>query len=108
MAFVLVAAIFIFVLWRRKGLLRFDPDLVPFIVRVAAASAVMAIASWFGLQALRSSFDQGGTLWRIGLISIQIFVDGAVFLAIAALLKMQEAGRLFRTASSLLYGRTRA
>lgn len=105
MTFVLVATILMFVLWRRKGLLRVDQELVPFILRVATATAVMAIASWFGLQWLHSSFDQGGTLWRVGLIGIQIFVDGVVFLAIAALLKMQEAARLFRTASSLFHGR---
>jgi putative peptidoglycan lipid II flippase len=99
--FLLVATILVWVLCHKKGLLRIGRDFAPFIARIATATAVMAVVSWFGVQWFRAWFDQGGTLWRVALIGIQIVLDGAVFLATAILLKMDEAEQLLRTVLNL-------
>ena len=101
MTFLLVATILAWVLWHKKGLLRIGRDFAPFMARTAVATLAMALVGWFGIQWLRPWFDQGGTLARVAIIGIQIVLDGAVFLAAAILLKMDEAEKLLRTVLSL-------
>src|SRR5579864_21807 len=104
LTFVLVATILSFVLWRNKGLLTIDRDVLAFLIRTALATAGMAIVSWFGMQLFQSLFDRSGTLWRAGLVGIQIVLDAGIFLSIASLLKMHEANKFLRTAWTLFQG----
>jgi peptidoglycan biosynthesis protein MviN/MurJ (putative lipid II flippase) len=104
LTFVLVATILSFVLWRNKGLLTIDRDVLTFLTQTALATAGMAIVSWFGMQLFQSLFDRSGTLWRAGLVGVQIVLDAGIFLSIASLLKVHEADKFLRTAWTLFQG----
>lgn len=98
-AFILVAAILMFVLWRGRRLLTFDRSLLMFVMRTSVAAAAMAIASILGLRSLQASFDHNGTVMRAVLLGIHIAIDAAIFFGIAFLIRVQEANKLLRLAS---------
>ncbi len=76
-------------------------DSLWFIARTMTATAGMALVSWLSLHLLQSSFDLGITPWRLAVVMFLLLASGVAFLGIASLLKMQESGRLVRTASGL-------
>jgi putative peptidoglycan lipid II flippase len=101
MTFFVVGAILTSVLWRRKMLPKIDRETIAFFVQTAAATIAMAIVNWLGLQALRFSFDRGGTPGRLVALGILLLISAATFLGSASLFKMRESERLIRAASSL-------
>ncbi len=103
LTFSLVGGILAFVLSRKKALLSLDRDSLWFVARTMIATAGMALVSWVSLQLLQSSFDLGKTPWRLAVVGFLLLASGVAFLGIASLLKMQESGRLVRTASRLFH-----
>ena len=102
--FFLVTAILIYVLSRRKALLKFDRGLLDFVMRTMAASLGMGVMSWLGLQLMRRSFDSGGTLIRLAVAGALLVFSGAIYLILARLLKLSEARQIWRTVVDLLPG----
>jgi putative peptidoglycan lipid II flippase len=107
MTFVLVTAILIYVLSRRRGLLKLDGDLLKFLARVLAASAGMAAVSWLSLHLLRPAFDSGNTLLRLGVVGAVLMVSAAAYLGLARLLQLSEVKQILTTMVDLLPGRTK-
>jgi putative peptidoglycan lipid II flippase len=96
-SFYIVTAILIYVLSRRKALLKLDLIRSGFLVRTAAASFVMGTVSWASLRLLQSAFDSGNTLLRLGIVLVLLALSGAAFLGIALLLKIGEAKQIVNT-----------
>jgi putative peptidoglycan lipid II flippase len=101
LTFVLVATILMFVLWRRKKLVAFDHDFLLFMIRTTTAAAAAAGVAWFGCHLFQSSFDRGGTSWRVMVIVIQMLLGGAAFILTALLLQLREVNYLYGTGSRL-------
>ncbi len=97
-SFYIVTGILIYVLSRRKTLLKLDLIRSGFLVRTAAASLSMGAVSWISLRLLQPAFDAGDTLLRLGIVLAVLAVSGAAFLSIALLLKMDEARQIMNTA----------
>jgi putative peptidoglycan lipid II flippase len=106
--FFLVGGILVYVLARRKALLRLDWCFFNFLARALAAALVMGGMSWLGLRMVRSGFDSGGTLIRLMLTAFLISFGGAIYLALARLLKLDEFHQLWRTAMDLIPGGNRS
>jgi putative peptidoglycan lipid II flippase len=106
--FFLVGGILVYILARRKALLRLDWGFFGFLVRALAAALVMGAISWLALQLVRGWFDSGGTLVRLVLTGILIAVGGAIYLVLARLLKLDEFRQVWRTAMDLIPGGNRS
>jgi putative peptidoglycan lipid II flippase len=106
--FFLVGGILVYILARRKALLRLDWGFFRFLVRALAAALVMGAISWLALQMVRGWFDSGGTLVRLMLTGILIAVGGAIYLVLARLLKLDEFRQVWRTAMDLIPGGNRS
>ena len=102
--FFLVTTILIYVLSRRKALLKFDWGLLDFVIRTMAASFGMGVMSWLSLQLVRGWFDSGGTLIRLAVAGALLVFSGAIYLILGRLLKLSEARQIWRTAVDLLPG----
>lgn len=107
-SFFLVGGILVYVLARKKALLRLDWSFFRFLIRALAAALVMGAMSWLGLQMVRGWFDSGGTLIRLILTGVLIAVSGAIYLALARLLKLDEFRQVWRTAMDLIPGGNRS
>lgn len=105
MIFFLMAAILTWVLWRRRGLLLCDFDLVKFIAKTVAASLAMGMVSWISFHFLRPWFDSGATAVRLGVTALVFAVSAVTFLVLARLLRMVEADQVVATALGFLPGR---
>jgi putative peptidoglycan lipid II flippase len=105
--FFLVGGILVYILARRKALLRLDWGFFRFLIRGFAAALVMGVISWLALHLAHSWFDSGGTLVRLMLTAVLIAVSGAVYLALARLLKLDEFRQVWRTALDLIPGGNR-
>jgi len=68
----------------------------------------MGVVSWLALQTLRGWFDSGGTLIRLMLTAFLIAFGGAIYLALARLLKLDEFRQVWRTAMDLIPGGNRS
>src|SRR5205807_2864428 len=79
-AFCLVTVILMFVLWKRKGLLKLDAQLVRLFLLTAAASSAMAVVSWLSLHLLQSRFDSGHTLLRLTVLALVLLLSAGAFL----------------------------
>jgi putative peptidoglycan lipid II flippase len=106
--FFLVGGILVYILARRKSLLRLDWGFFRFLVRAFAAALAMGVISWFALQTVRGRFDSGGTLIRLVLTGVLIAVSGGIYLALARLLKLDEFRQVWRTAMDLIPGGNRS
>ena len=106
--FFLVGGILVYILARRKALLLLDWDFFRFLIRAFAAALVMGVVSWLALQTLRGWFDSGGTLIRLMLTAFLIAFGGAIYLALARLLKLDEFRQVWRTAMDLIPGGNRS
>jgi len=73
-----------------------------------ATALVMKTISWLTLQMVHSGFDSGDTLVRLVLTGILIAVGGAIYLALARLLKLDEFRQVWRTAMDLIPGGNRS
>jgi putative peptidoglycan lipid II flippase len=97
-------AILILVLWKKRGLLQFDPDFLGFLWRSVAATLGMGIVSWMSLRLLQPWFDGGNALLRLGTILIGLLMSGATFLIVARLLRLDEARQILNAVRDLLSG----
>jgi len=100
-AFVLVAALLTFVLWRVRRLMTFNRSLLNFVTRIVVASAAMAVVSALGLRVLQGSFDHANTLLRAGFVGTQLAIDAAVFFGAASLMRVREAKTLLSLTGDL-------
>jgi len=96
-SFYIVTAVLIYVLSRRKGLLKLDLLRSGFLLRTVAASCGMGAVSWAALHFLQSAFDGGNTLLRLGIVFIVLALSGTAFLGVALLLKIGEAKQIVKT-----------
>ena len=92
LTFFLVAAIFGLVLWKRRGLLRVDLDLLRLCAQTAIATIAMATVSWLSLHLLQSTFDSGKMVLRLCVLGIVLITSATAFLATAHFLRVGEAG----------------
>jgi putative peptidoglycan lipid II flippase len=99
--FYLVAAILMFVLYRRR-VLQIDADLLGFSCRVGLACLAMAGVNWTSLYLLQGLFDTGHTVLRFGVISVVLMLSAGTFLVIARLLSLDEADQILNAALELL------
>jgi hypothetical protein len=53
---------------------------------------------------VRASFDGGSTLLRLEQVGLVLILSGAVYLLLARLLRLKEAGQIMTTALDLLPG----
>ena len=106
--FFLVGGILVYVLARRKALLRLDRGFFIFLVRALSAALLMGAVSWWGLQMVSGRFDSSGTLVRLLLTGVLIAASGAIYLALARLLKLDEFRQVWRTAMDLIPGGNRS
>ena len=104
MAFCLVTLLLMFVLWRRKDLLKLDAQLVRLFLPTAAATGAMAIVSWASLHFLQSWFDSGHTLARLAVITIVLLLSAGTFLGVARLFRLSQARQIVSTVRDLLPG----
>ncbi|HZD96079.1 MAG TPA: lipid II flippase MurJ, partial [Candidatus Sulfotelmatobacter sp.] len=103
-SFLIVFAILITVLgWR--GLLKFA-GLGPFLARTAAATAAMGLIGWLAWQLLEPLFNSGGTMLRLGVISLEFLISTAAYLGTAVLLRLGEARQIIGTVLDLVPGRS--
>jgi putative peptidoglycan lipid II flippase len=102
--FWLVIAIYMFVLWRKQRLLRFDFQFVRLLLLTLAATAVMALVSWSSLHLLQPWFDTGHILVRLAVLLIVLSISLGVFLGLARLFKLSQAKQIVRTVRDLLPG----
>ena len=96
-SFYIVTAILIYVLSRRKALLKLDLNRSGFLARTVIASIGMGAVSWTSLRFLQPAFDSGNTLLRMGIVLVVLTLSGAAFLGIALLLKIGEAKQIVNT-----------
>jgi putative peptidoglycan lipid II flippase len=101
-SFFLVTGVLIYVLARRKALLNLDWGLLKFLLRTVIASVGMGVISWFSLRLLTGAFASGGTVVRLIVIMALMAIGGAMYLCIARLLKMGEAGQIWAAARAFL------
>src|SRR5260370_37594577 len=80
MTFCLVTFLLMFVLWKRKDLLKLDSQLLRLFLPTAAATGVMAIVSWASLHVLQSRFDSGHSLLRLAVVAIVFLLSAGTFL----------------------------
>ena len=102
LTFVVVMAILVLVLARR-GLLKFS-GFSQFMLKVGAATAIMAATSWFLWRLLQPMFGASGTLPRLVLIGAAICLAAAVFLGLARLFRLPESSRIIDTVLDLVPG----
>lgn len=106
-AFFLVTGVLIFVLARRKALLSLDWDLLKFLLRTTVATLGMGSLSWLSLRMLIRTFEAGGNMVRLLLTMLLMAISGAIYLALARLLNMDEARKVWSTVRALLPGGNR-
>jgi putative peptidoglycan lipid II flippase len=106
--FFLVGGFLVFFLARRKRLLRLDRDFFHFLVRALASALVMGLMGWLALQMVRDRFDSGGTVVRFTLTGVLIAFSGAIYLALARLMKLDEFRQVWRTAMDMIPGGNRS
>ena len=80
------------VLWKRRGLLRVDLDLLRLCAQTAIATIAMAAVSWLSLHLLQSTFDSGKMVLRLCVLGIVLITSATAFLATAHFLRIGEAG----------------
>ena len=103
-SFCLVTLLLMFVLWKRKDLLKLDSELVRLFLPTAAATGVMAIVSWASLHALQPWFDSGHTLARLVIVATILLLSAGTFLGVARLFKLTQARQVVNTVRDLLPG----
>jgi putative peptidoglycan lipid II flippase len=103
-SFYLVCGILVFVLWKRKRLLKVDADLLRFVALTTIASLVMGALSWITLHVFRFVFDSGGTSLRLAVVAMLLLISGAAFLGMARLLKLREATHILETVLAIATG----
>jgi len=91
--FYLVAAILMFVLYRRR-LLKIDFELLQFSGRVVLACLAMTGASWISLHSLQSIFNAARSPVRMVIVSGVLAISATAFLVVARLLKLTEVGQI--------------
>ncbi|HEY2168558.1 MAG TPA: lipid II flippase MurJ [Candidatus Angelobacter sp.] len=101
-AFFIVTGVLVFVLARRKALLKLDRDLLKFLFRATVATLGMAVLSWFSLRLSVGTFESGGSVVRLLLTLAMMAISGATYLLLARLLNMGEARQIWSTARALL------
>jgi putative peptidoglycan lipid II flippase len=99
--FYLVAAILVFVLYRR-GVLKIDSDLFKFSTRVGLASLAMTVVSWMCMYTLHASFELASTPLRFCILGMVLLISGATFLAFSRLLKLAEVQTICDAALDLV------
>jgi hypothetical protein len=67
----------------------------------------MGALSWLTLRSLIGTFDSGGSVVRLLLAMMLMAIGGAVYLALARLLNMEEARQIWSTVRALLPGGNR-
>jgi putative peptidoglycan lipid II flippase len=101
-AFFLVTCVLIYVLARRKALLKLDWDLLKFLFRAAIASIGMGVLSWLSLRLLIGIFDLSGSAFRLMLTMMLMAIGGATYLLLARLLNIGEARQIWSAARAVL------
>ncbi|MGH9512032.1 MAG: murein biosynthesis integral membrane protein MurJ [Terriglobales bacterium] len=101
-SFFLVAGVFIFVLSKRRGLLRPDAHVGWLFVKTAVATSVMGLVNWVAWHVLQPSFDSFKTPTRLGLLCAVGTLSVAAFLGVARLLKLREVTTVLKTGLSLI------
>jgi putative peptidoglycan lipid II flippase len=90
----------------RRGLLRFG-GFAQFVSRTIVATLVMGFTSWLSWRFLAPMFDAAGTPGRLMVVCVVLALGAIVFLALAMLLRLDEAGQIMGTVSDLMPGRGR-
>ncbi|HJX83224.1 MAG TPA: lipid II flippase MurJ, partial [Candidatus Angelobacter sp.] len=103
-AFCLVTLLLMFVLWKRKDLLKLDSQLVRLFLPTAVATGVMAIVSWASLRVLQSRFDSGHTLVRLVVVTTLLLLSAGTFLGVARLFRLSQARQIVSAVWELLPG----
>jgi len=103
--FWLVTLIYIFVLWKRKGLLKFDGRLMRVVFLTTIATGVMGLMNWLGLHLLQPWFDSGHTLVRLVVLVIVLALGAGTFLVMARLFRLSQARQIMSTVRELIPGR---
>ena len=106
-SFVPATAILVFVLWKRRGLLKFGINFLRFLGQTIIATLAMGIVSWVCMQLLQPSFDGGHPLFRLGIILTVLLMSGGAFLIVAHLLGLCEAGLILNAGLDLISGKRR-
>jgi putative peptidoglycan lipid II flippase len=101
-AFFLVTGVLVFVLARRKALLKLDWDLLKFLLRTTVATLGMGVLSWLSLRLVMETFEAGGSVVRLLLTLMLMAISAAIYLLLARLLNMGEARQIWSTARTLL------
>jgi putative peptidoglycan lipid II flippase len=104
MSFFLVAVILIWVLWRRRRVLRIDLDFLYFLLKTVVASTAMVIVCWLTLHLLQTAFDGDSTILRFCILSMALVTSAVTFLTVAWLLRLSEAKQILRAALELMSG----
>lgn len=105
--FWLVMLIYMFVLWKKQRLLRFEFQFFRLLLLTLGATGLMALVSWSSLYLLRSWFDSGHTLLRLAVLLIVLSISLGVFLGVARLFKLSQVGQIVSTIRDLLPGANR-
>jgi putative peptidoglycan lipid II flippase len=105
MTFWLVAVIYMFVLWKRKDLLKLDGQLMRVVFLTAIATVVMGLVNWFSLHLLQPWFDSGHTLVRLAVLVIVLALGAGTFLLMARLFRLSQARQIMSTVRELIPGR---
>jgi peptidoglycan biosynthesis protein MviN/MurJ (putative lipid II flippase) len=90
----------------RRGLLKFG-GFAQFLLRTIVATLVMGFTSWLSWRFLAPMFDAAGTPGRLMVVCVVLALSAIVFLALAMLLRLDEAGQIMGTVSDLMPGRGR-
>ena len=94
-------------LWKRRGLLRVDLDLLRLCAQTAIATIAMANVSWLSLHLLQSTFDSGKMVLRLCVLGIVLITSATAFLATAHLMKVSEAGHALSLVRDLIGRKSR-
>ena len=96
------AAILVFVLWKRRGLLRLDLDFLNFLWRSVTAAIVLALVNWISMRLFQKWFDGGNAPVRLGIIFGVLLLAGTAFLIVARLLRLDEASQIMSAVRDLM------
>jgi putative peptidoglycan lipid II flippase len=96
-AALLEAALLGTILHRRLGWIG-PGDLVPFLVRVALAAAVMALGAWVLSGALQPLVDSAHTGGRVALVAAVVAASGLVYYGASLVLGIEDARHVTRLA----------
>jgi putative peptidoglycan lipid II flippase len=106
--FFLVTAILVYVLARRKALLKLDWGFWDFVLKTVVATLGMGVVSWLALRGMHGWFDYGGTLIRLMVTGLLLSVSGAIYLSLAQMMKLGQARQIWTTVREMLPGWNRS